>query len=78
MMGTAGQPKGHAMATFKENRAGMDKLRRDLAKQLSAGIKIPAGGSEADAVAAVKNQMKGMGITPNDAEVRKLVQEARN
>lgn len=32
-------------------------------------------GTEPDAIDEVKKQMKGMGITPNDAEVRKLVQK---
>ncbi len=55
----------------------MAKLQRDLQKQFSAGIQIPLGGTESDAIDEVKKQMKGMGITPNDAEVRKLVQKHR-
>ncbi len=62
---------------FVPNKAGMAKLQRDLQKQFSAGIQIPLGGTESDAIDEVKKQMKGMGITPNDAEVRKLVQKHR-
>ena len=62
---------------FVPNKVGMAKLQRDLGKQFSAGIQIPLGGSESDAINEVKKQMKGMGITPNDAEVRTLVQKHR-
>lgn len=62
---------------FVPNKAGMAKLQRDLEKQFSAGIQIPLGGTESDAIDEVKKQMKDMGITPNDAEVRKLVQKHR-
>ncbi|MCH9731678.1 MAG: hypothetical protein K0U84_18710 [Actinomycetia bacterium] len=63
---------------FVPNKAGMAKLQRDLdEKQFSSGIQIPSGGTESDAIDEVKKQMKGMGITPNDAEVRKLVEKHR-
>lgn len=62
---------------FVPNKAGMAKLQRDLEKQFSVGIQIPLGGTESDAIVEVKKQVKGMGITPNDAEVRKLVQKHR-
>ncbi|MGV0716190.1 hypothetical protein ABQE93_12370 [Mycolicibacterium sp. XJ662] len=62
---------------FVPSKAGMAKLQRDLEKQFSAGIQIPLGGTESDAIDEVKKQMKGIGITPNDAEVRKLVQKHR-
>ncbi|MBX7453409.1 hypothetical protein GR927_35970 [Mycolicibacterium sp. 3033] len=63
---------------FVPNKAGMAKLQRDLEKKFSAGIQIPLSGSEADAVADVKKQMKNMGLTPNEAEVRKMVRDARS
>ena len=66
------------MADFKINRAGMDKLQRDLEKQFSGGIQIPLEGSEEDAVRSVKDQLKKMGATPNDSEVEKMVRDARN
>lgn len=62
---------------FVPNKASMAKLQRDLAKQFSAGIQIPLDGTEAEAIDEVKKQMKAMGITPNDAEVRKLIQKHR-
>lgn len=62
---------------FVLNKAGMAKLQRDLEKKFSPGIQIPLDGTESDAINQVKKQMKGMGITPNDAEVRKLVQKHR-
>jgi hypothetical protein len=66
------------MGDFKINKAGMEKLEQDLERQFSGGIQIPAGGSEAEAVRSVKDQLRNMGATPNDAEVRKMVREARN
>ena len=65
------------MADFKINKAGMKKLEQDLEKKLSVEIQIPAGGSEADAVRSVKEQIKKTGATPNDSEVRKMVRDAR-
>jgi hypothetical protein len=66
------------MADFKINKAGMDKLQRDLEEQFSAGIQIPADGSEDDAIRSVKDQLEQMGVTPNDSEVRKMVRDVRN
>lgn len=62
---------------FKINQAGMAKLQHDLEKKFSGGINIPLGGTEADAIRDVKNQLINLGVQPNDAEVRRLVQEKR-
>jgi|KBSSwiStaDraftv2_1062776.scaffolds.fasta_scaffold2419799_1 hypothetical protein len=67
----------HSVADFEINEAGMKNLEQDLAEKFSAGIQIPAEGSEADAIDNVKDQLKNMGATPNDAEVEKIVREAR-
>lgn len=66
-----------AKGNFKPNKAGMDKLKRDLEKKFSGGVRVPAGGSEADAVKSVKDQLKKMGVTPNDSAVAKMVRDAR-
>jgi hypothetical protein len=71
-------PGRNGVADFKINKAGMDKLQRDLEKQFSGGIEIPLDGSEEDAIRSVKDQLKEMGATPNDSEVEKLVRDARN
>jgi hypothetical protein len=55
----------------------MAKLQRDLEKQFSAGVKVPAGGSEADAIKNVKDQLNGMGVTSSDAEAAKIVRATR-
>jgi hypothetical protein len=65
------------VAKFEINTAGMQKLARDLEKKFSAGIRIPLDGSEADAIRSVKDQLKEMGLAPNDAEVEKYVRDAR-
>jgi hypothetical protein len=62
---------------FKINKAGMDKLERDLQEQFSSGIHIPQGGSEADAIQSVKDQLIGMGAIPDDASVLQMVRDAR-
>lgn len=64
-------------SNFKINTAGMKKLERDLQKQFSAGIRVPLGGSESEAIQSVTKQLKDMGLTPNDSEVEKLVRESR-
>jgi hypothetical protein len=67
----------YGMAEFEINEAGMREFERQLEKQFSAGIQIPLGGSEDDAIRSVKDQLKKMGVTPNDAEVEKMVRDAR-
>ncbi|ORV91187.1 hypothetical protein AWC11_11310 [Mycobacterium interjectum] len=53
------------------------KFDPEFEKRLSAGIRIPLDGTEHDAIHSVKHQMKEMGLTPNDAEVVKIVAAAR-
>jgi hypothetical protein len=62
---------------FEFNEDGMKDLERQLAGQVSAGLTIPLGGTEEDAIASVKEQLVNMGATPNDAEVEGIVREAR-
>ncbi|WP_062894950.1 hypothetical protein [Mycobacterium avium] len=62
---------------FELNKAGIEQFERDLQERFSAGIQIPLGGSEDDAIRSVKDQLEKMGVTPNDSEVQKLVREAR-
>ncbi len=66
------------MARIKINTAGMKKLVRDVEKRVSKGIQIPLDGSEDEAIRSVKDQLKKMGLTPNDSEVRRLVRDRRN
>ena len=63
-------------ADFKPNKAGMKKLEKDLARRLG-GVNVPRGGSESAAVRDVKNQLKKKGVTPNDAEVQRVVRKQR-
>lgn len=65
------------MADFKPTKAAIRKLENDLKKKMAGGVKVPRGGSEAAAISDVKAQLKKMGVTPNDAEVRRTVREAR-
>ncbi|BBY33354.1 hypothetical protein [Mycolicibacter minnesotensis] len=62
---------------FKINEAGMRQLQRDLEKRVASGVEIPSGGSEADAIRSVKDQLKKMGLTPDDQGVRQMVRAAR-
>ncbi|CAN5875500.1 hypothetical protein BH09ACT7_BH09ACT7_29020 [soil metagenome] len=62
---------------FEINEEGMRQLEREPQEKFSAGIQVPLGGSEADAIESVKEQLRGMGAEPNDAEVAKIVREAR-
>ena len=66
------------MDNFKINKAGMDNLERDLQEKFASGVQVPRGGSEADAIASVKDQLIRRGATPNDAEVEKMVRDVRN
>jgi chromosomal replication initiation ATPase DnaA len=62
---------------FEINKAGMDKLEQDLKKRFAAGIEVALDGSEDEAILSVKEQLKDMGVTPNDTEVERLVREVR-
>lgn len=65
------------MAGFEINKAGMEKLQRDLDDTFSGGIQVPTGGAEADAIASVTDQLRQMGVTPDDAAVEQMVRDAR-
>ena len=63
---------------FEINKAGMEQLQRDLEEKFSGGVQVPLDGSEEDAVRSVIEQLQSMGVTPNDANVREIVRQARN
>lgn len=63
---------------FEINPAGMEQLERQLQEQFSAGIQVPLGGSEEEAVQSVREQLISMGATPDDAAVRQIVRDKRN
>ena len=62
---------------FKLNRAGMERLQRELEEKFLGGLQVPKGGSEEDAVRSVRDQLEQLGVQPNGAEVRKMVREVR-
>lgn len=53
------------------------RFEKDLLSGIPKGIEIPLTGSETAAVSAVKKQWKAAGFTPSDADIRKMVREAR-
>jgi hypothetical protein len=63
---------------FEINKAGMEQLQRGLEEKFSAGVQVPLGGSEEDAIQSVKDQLTKMGTVPNDSAVEKLVRDARS
>jgi hypothetical protein len=54
------------------------EFNRDFLDRLSKGFRVPLDGTEHDAILSVKDQFKAMGLTPADAEVAKMVHDARN
>ena len=42
---------------FKLNRAGMERLQRELEEKFLGGLQVPKGGSEEDAVRSVRDQL---------------------
>jgi hypothetical protein len=60
------------------SKAGMMKFERGLEESLSIDIQLPQDGSEDEAIRSVKEQLKSVGTTPSDAEVRKRVRAARS
>ena len=62
---------------FKINTSGMKKLEGDLEKKSSGGLQVLSRGAEEEAVRSLQDQLKKMGVTPNDSEVRKMVRDAR-
>ena len=65
------------MGKFTINKAGMKKLEQDLQKEVP-GVQVPLDGSEDDAIRSIKDQLKKICATPNDAEIEKMVRNARN
>ncbi|WP_139809358.1 hypothetical protein [Mycobacterium avium] len=63
---------------FKINKAGMEQLQRDMEEKFAGGVRVPLDGSEENAVRSVIEQLQSMGVTPNDANVREIVRQARN
>lgn len=59
------------------NEDGLSELQRQLEEQFSGGLDVPLGGSEEDAIRSVKEQLDAMGVTPNDAEIAKIVHDVR-
>jgi hypothetical protein len=65
-------------AMARISKAGMMKFERGLEESLSMDIQIPQDGSEDEAIRSVKEQLKSLGTTSSDAEVRKRVRDARS
>lgn len=63
---------------IKINPDAIKKLEQDLAKRFASGVKVPLGGTEAEAIRSVNDQLRKLGAVPNEAAVRKLVREKRN
>ncbi|ORV91183.1 hypothetical protein AWC11_11290 [Mycobacterium interjectum] len=63
---------------FEFNFDGMKQAVRDLQNRAEAGVSVPLGGSEDDAIRSVQDQLVEMGLTPDDAEVERYVRDARN
>jgi len=47
---------------FKLNRAGMERLQRELEEKFLGGLQVPKGGSEEDAVRSVRDQLEQLGV----------------
>jgi hypothetical protein len=64
---------------FELNMDGMNEFVRNLEKQFSGKkIRVPLDGSDDEAMRSVKDQIKKLGLTPNDAEIEKYVRDARS
>lgn len=63
---------------FKFNADDMKERLRNLQERAGEGIGVPLDGSEEDAIRSVNDQLKKMGIEPNESEVRRYVRDARN
>jgi hypothetical protein len=59
------------------NDDGLEELQRQLQKKLRTGSNVPLGGSEAEAIHLVKDQLTGIGLTPNDADIEQWVRDLR-
>jgi hypothetical protein len=54
------------------------KFNPDFFERFSKGIQVPLGGTEHDAIHSVRLQLKEMGVTPDDAEIARIVHGARS
>lgn len=65
----------------KINKAAIRQLQREITQkiheQLGDSLQVPKGGSEDDAVRSFEDQLRKAGLTPNTAEIRQLVRDAR-
>ncbi|ANI39571.1 hypothetical protein [Mycolicibacterium vaccae] len=66
---------------IKINKAALRQLQRRATRtidaQLGDSLQVPKSGSEDDAVRSVEDQLHKAGLTPNTAEIRQLVRDAR-
>lgn len=58
------------------NEDGLREMKANIQKVLDE-VTVPSEGSEEDAVADVKQQLKAKGIEPNDEGVAEYVRKAR-
>lgn len=65
------------MAGFGLNFDGMKKRLRDLDERASEGISVPLGGSDEDAIRSVNEQLRKIGLDPDESEVRRYVRDHR-
>lgn len=70
-----------AIVKIKINKAGIRRLQRKIEQQvheqLGDSLQVSKGGSEDDTVRSVENQLRKAGLTPNAAEIRRIVRDAR-
>lgn len=64
------------VSNFKINKAALKRLEQNVQKQVP-GVQVPLGGSESDAICDVKDQLRKMGVTPNDSAITKMVRDVR-
>lgn len=50
----------------------------DFLQWFSKGLRVSLDGTEDDAIHSVRHQLKEMGLTPNDAEIARIVHDARS
>ncbi|UVO12578.1 hypothetical protein NM962_22620 [Mycobacterium sp. SVM_VP21] len=54
------------------------KFNSDFFESLSKGFRVPLDGTEHDAIHSVRQQLRDMGLTVDDAEIARIVHEARS
>ncbi|GAA1890785.1 hypothetical protein [Williamsia serinedens] len=55
----------------------IERMLKDVEKKVSKPVDVPTTGSEAAAVRKIKDELKRRGVTPNDAEIKKMVRDNR-